>query len=253
MDANDYYQQGLKIIADPSKYSVKGTAEARALLMKALDLDPGLSRAKAELAYLQVRDSQNGWGTGRDQSLKQGEELANVALKASDDFEGHWSLAMVYANQGRFDESFTEYQTALTIGPRDNPGLALDLRADKGEALLFGGKPQEAIKSVKEAIAGRVPYWYWWNLARAYYMAGRYQAALDAIDNIADPPNDVRLLSAASHAQLGKLDIARSIMAEFSSEDPSWTIAKSAEYNYAYDSDKEHWLDGLRMAGLTEK
>jgi hypothetical protein len=42
-------------------------------------------------------------------------------------------------------------------------------------------------------------------------------------------------------------------MAEFSKVDPDWSIAKSAAYFYVKDSDRQHWLDGLRKAGLKEE
>jgi adenylate cyclase len=84
-------------------------------------------------------------------------------------------------------------------------------------------------------------------------MAKHYEDAIDAIAQITDPPNDVLLITAASKAQLGDLDGARSDMAKFGRNDPDWSIAKSAEYYYRNDSDRQHWLDGLRKAGLKEK
>ena len=42
-------------------------------------------------------------------------------------------------------------------------------------------------------------------------------------------------------------------MAQFSKNDPEWSIAKAAERYFRRDSDRQHWLDGLRKAGLKEK
>ena len=96
------------------------------------------------------------------------------------------------------------------------------------------------------------PYWYDWDLGRAYYMVNRYPDAIKAIARIKNPPNDVRLITAASNAQLGKLDAARAEMAQFSENAPEWSIAKAAERHFRHDSDRQHWLDGLRKAGLKE-
>ena len=79
------------------------------------------------------------------------------------------------------------------------------------------------------------------------------QEAIDAIARINDPPNDVLLITAAAKAQLGDMAGARSDMAEFSKNDPDWTVAKSAAYYYRDDADRQHWVDGLRKAGLREK
>ena len=187
---------------------------------------------------------------GSTASLEKAEELAKKALDLSDDFDGHWYLAIVYWNQGEFEKSFIEYEVARRFNPNDP-----DLAADMAEALIYGGEPDKAIAQIKEAMLRNprtIPYWYWWNLGRAYYMARHYQEAIDAIAKITDPPKDVLLITAASKAQLGDLDGAKSDMAEFSENDPEWSIAKSAEYYYRNDSDRQHWLDGLRKAGLKE-
>ena len=82
-------------------------------------------------------------------------------------------------------------------------------------------------------------------------MAGHYQEAINAIGQMTQP-NDVLLITAASKAQHGDLTGAKSDMAEFSTNDPNWSIAKSAAYPYGNDSHRQHWLDGLRKAGLKE-
>jgi TolB-like protein/class 3 adenylate cyclase/Tfp pilus assembly protein PilF len=250
MDAYDYYLQGKKVWADPGKVTVEGNNEARRLFEKAIELDPAYSSAYAELSYVYVREYQNGWSVDGAASLQKAEEIAKRALELSDDFSSHWYLAIVAWNKGEFDKSFHEYETARQINP-NHP----DLAADMAEALIYGGEPDRAIAQIKGAMLRNpeFPYWYWWNLGRAFYMAKRYQEAIDAIGKITDPPNDVRLITAASEAQLGNLDSARSIMAEFSKNDPNWSIEKSAAYYYRKDSDRQHWIDGLRKAGLKEK
>lgn len=250
MDAYDYYLKGKKVWADPNKVTPEGNNEAQRLLEKAIELDPTYSSAYAELSYVYVREYQNGWGTDGAASLQKAEEFAEKALALSDDFSSHWYLAIVAWNRGKFEKSFYEYETARQINPNDP-----DLAADMAEALVYGGQPERAIEQIKGAMLRHpyFPYWYWWNFGRAYYMAGHYREAIDAIGRITAPPNDVRLITAASEAQLGNISTANSIMAEFSKNDPDWSIAKSAAYYYRDDSDRQHWIDGLRKAGLKEK
>ncbi|MBB3236580.1 adenylate/guanylate cyclase domain-containing protein [Phyllobacterium endophyticum] len=249
MSAYDYYLQGKAIWADSSKVTPEGNAEARQLFQKAIELDPKYSAAYAELSYVNVRAAQNGWTDDSKASLQQAEDLANKALSLSDNFSGHWYLAIIAWNKGDFDKSYREYERARQINPNDP-----DLAADMAEALVYGGEPEKAIEQI-EAAKRRNPfydYWYDWNEGRARYMAGQYQEAIDAIGRINSPPNDVRLITAASKAQLGDIPAAKSIMAEFSKIDPDWSIAKSAAYFYRKDRDRQHWLDGLRKAGLKE-
>ncbi len=250
MDAYDNYLRGKMVLYDPNKVTKEGNAEVRAHLEKSNSLDPNFSMPFGLLSYTYVREYQNGWSEDRAASLKKAEELAKQELALADDFDGHWSLATVYWNQGKFDESLSEYEEATRLNPNDP-----DLAAEMGEAMVYGGSPSAAIEKIKGAISRNpeTPYWYWWNLGRACYMAKQYKNAVDAIAKISDPPLDVLLITAASKAQLGNLEAAKSDMAAFSKYDPEWSIAKSAEYFYREDSDRQHWLEGLRKAGLKEK
>lgn len=249
-NAYDFYLKGREMWADPEKVTPEGNAEARRLFEKAIELDPGYAEAYAELAYVYVRDYQNGWSADNEATLRKAEELARKSLSFGDNFNSHWYLAIVAWNQGKFDQSFEEYEAARRINPNDP-----DLAADMAEALVYGGQPERAIEQIKAAMVRHpsFPYWYWWNLGRAYYMAGQYRQAIEAIGRINAPPNDVRLITAASQAQLGNLAEARSIMGAFSKIDPDWSVQKSAGYYYKRASDREHWLDGLRKAGLKEQ
>ena len=147
MDAYDYYLRGKEVVADPNKITDEGNDEARDLFEKAIELDPRFSRAYAELAYLYVREYQNGWSEDSTASLKKAEQLAKQALDLSDDFDGHWNLAIVYWNQGEFEKSFIEYEVARKLNPNDP-----DLAADMAEALIYGGEPDKAIAQIKEAM-----------------------------------------------------------------------------------------------------
>jgi adenylate cyclase len=246
MDANDYYLQGKAVLGDPNKLTADGNDEARGLFEKAIELDPKFAPAYAELAYVHVREYQEGW------TLKVAEALAKKALDMSHDdearFDSHWNLGSVYWNQGEFDKSIVEYQAADRLKPNN-----ADLVADWGEALIYAGDSGEAINKLKQAFQQNpdTPYWYWWNLGRANYMLKQYQEAIDAIAKITDPPNDVRLITAASQAQRGDPAAART-MAEFSKNDPEFSIAEAAKRYFRNDTDRQHWLDGLRKAGLKE-
>ncbi|MBP1856919.1 adenylate/guanylate cyclase domain-containing protein [Rhizobium herbae] len=250
MDAYDYYLKGKAIWSDPDKVTPEGNEEARQLFETAIKLDPAYSSAYAELSYVHVRAYQNGWSPDGKASLREAKRLAEKALSLNDDFSSHWYLAIVAWNQGEFDKSLREYETARQINPNDP-----DLAADMAEALVYGGEPEKAIEQIRGAMLRNrfYPFWYPWNYARALYMVGRYQEAIDAIATMTAPPNDVRLITAASEAQLGHIAKARAIMAEFSKIDPDWSIEQSAAYYYRRDSDRQHWVDGLRKAGLKEK
>jgi adenylate cyclase len=250
-DAYDLYLQARTFFYDPNKVTAQANEEIRGILEKAIALNPNDSKLYGMLSYVYIREFQNAWKDDRQESLKQAEYYAKEALKRADDFISHWSLAIVDWNQGKFDQSLQEYEEAIRGNPNDP-----DVAADMGEALVYGGDPERAIQEIQEAIRRNpedTPYWYFWNLGRAFYMDKKYREALNAIAKITEPNNDLLLITAASKAQLGNLEGAKADMAEFSKNDPEWSIAKSAEYYYKKDEDRQHWLDGLRKAGLKEK
>ena len=250
MNAYDIVLRGVAIITDPQKFTREGTAEGRAYYEKAIKLDPAYGRAYAELAYTYVRDVEFGWADDPEAALDEAEALARRAIELSGEYEGHWFLAMVLYTRGQFDQSLAEYETAMRLNPND-----ADLAAAAGEALVFGGDSARAMEVIEGAIKRNpeVPYWYWWNLAWAYYMVGRYEDALKEIDRISEPPAHVWALTAAAKAQLGDEKGAAADMQKFMKAEPDWTVENEAALHFRDDKDRQRWLDGLRKAGLREK
>lgn len=242
----------------------EGNEKAKEYYNLAIKEDPKYLPAYAELSYVFVREYQNAWSKDRSESLDKARYFADQAVDLGNDinsgwlndFRGRWYRAIVYWNEGDFTRSFEEYATAraLITDPGRIDKDTADLDADMAEAYIYYGKPDQAIELILAAMDRHpdFPYWHGWNLGRAYYMARRYQDAIDAIGKITSPPNDVRLITAASKAQLGDISSAQSVMTDFSKDDPAWSIEKSAEYPYGNDSDRQHWIEGLRKAGLKE-
>ena len=250
MSAYEDVLRGEAIIVDPQKFTREGLAEARKYFVEATGLDKKYGRAWAELAYTYVREAQFGWTDNPEAALHKAEELARRAIELSDAYEAHWYLALVLSTRGQFDQSLAEFATAMRLNPND-----ADVAAAAGEPLVYGGESARAIEMILEAIKRNpeVPYWYWWNLAWAYYMVGRYEDALGAAARISDPPVDVLLVKAAAKAQLGDEKGAAADMEQYMRAEPDWTVEKSAAYYFRHDKDRQRWLDGLRKAGLREK
>ncbi|RCW77715.1 hypothetical protein [Phyllobacterium bourgognense] len=257
----------------------EGNEEAKELYRKAIDEeDINYLPAYAELSYAWCRDLENDWGP-RQTALEQAERRALEAVELSKDenkgwhkfFMGHWYLGIFRWHQGKFTESFQEYATAreLVESKPDSEWYVknlADLDADMAEALIYHGDPKRAVQLVLDAMDRNKDhaYWYHWIKARGDYHLGRYQDAIDEIGKIVPQekqPNDVRLILAASKAQLatteadvGKaekmLSEAKAIMEEFSKIEPNWTLAKSAAYEYGSATERDHWITGLDKAGL---
>lgn len=251
----------------------EGNEEAKRLFQAAIDEDGNYLPAYAEFSYVWLRECENGWGESSF-ALAEAERLANKAVELSkdknkgwlNDFRALWYRAMVTWHQNDFTKSFQEYEAARTLisNPEWIDKNTAELDADMAEALIYYGDPKRAIQLVLDAMKlfPKHAWWFHWILARGYYQAGHYQEAIDEIGKIdpASKPNDVRLILAASKAQIAtrdeaKLDEAmlkeaKAIMKQFSDIEPNWTLAKSAAYPNGSASELYHWIDGLRKAGL---
>jgi tetratricopeptide (TPR) repeat protein len=97
------------------------------------------------------------------------------------------------------------------------------------------------------------PDWYDWVLGMAYYSARRYEETIAAFKRMVSlNPESLRYL-AASYAQLGREAEARAVTAEILEEDPEFSSAYWADKRgYKNQADRDHYLDGLRKAGLPD-
>ena len=88
----------------------------------------------------------------------------------------------------------------------------------------------------------------------AYYQAKQYEEAIATLKPLVHlqwPSIHHRL--AASYAQLGRLEEARAQATELQKLDPDFSIATFAEtQSYKDPVDLDHYLEGLRKAGLPE-
>lgn len=143
----------------------------------------------------------------------------------------------------------TAYEKALALNPND-----ADLIGLSADALTSVGRPREAIEQMKRAMRLNPlgSDTYAWNLGLAYYHAGQYEEAITTLKPLLHLGwYSVSLRLAASYAQLGRMDEARAQAAEVLKIKPDFSIATFNKTQiYKNSTDLEHYLDGLRKAGL---
>ncbi len=132
-----------------------------------------------------------------------------------------------------------------------NPNDA-DVISDLGDTYAHAGRSAEAVDLIEKAkrLNPFYPDEYLWNLGGAYYTLKEYQQAINAIRQMNNPTEGSRIL-AASYAQLGKLKEARAYAQNTLQAHPDFSLDNwAAMMPDKFASDSEHFVEGLRKAGL---
>ena len=265
LDAYDSYMRGgymwlLHSLADETRQTL---SEARRWLEAARALDPGYARSWAWLSLTYVQEWRQSWA-GRT-AMETAGKFARQALKIDpDDYQIRWILAYYLLNSRQFDLALSEYETAMSLNRNE-----ANLLAEYAEALVYVGEHGRGLDATQQAIRMN-PHsseWYRADVAWELYLMRDYEHALSELSRIANPNADAGLILAACHGQIACLhdvehddnaaatsrQAAKVALRQTRGPRPQWTIAKERQKSpFKKETDLEHWLDGLRKAGLPE-
>jgi TolB-like protein len=243
LTAYDLLLRGMELLRGSDR---SDNTAARQLFERAIELDPRFALAHAYLAMSLLAEYRYDSAPDeiKDRALSEG--LVAVRLDPCES-RCHQFLAQAYRFRGDFDLALMHFQRALVLNPSDANGLAL-----MGGVLGVSGRPEEGAELLRQAMALN-PFhhaWYWNQLAIALYAARRYEDALEADRQGSDQKQFWYLARmAACHAQLGRMEEARSLVAEVLRRKPDFRLS-AIKLRYRNDADAEHVLDGMRKAGL---
>jgi adenylate cyclase len=230
--------------------------EARRLLDRSISLDPNYARAYALLsqthlvAWVQPLDGDH----LNPVALERAHRLAGKSLQLGPGLSiAHAQLGGVLTFEGRHEQAIAAFEKAVALNPNFSDWWF-------GMALLRAGEPARAI-TVIETHMRYDPFcspFALGQLGLAYYTLKEYSKALPPLRELASRvPNmrQGRVWLAANLAQLGRLDEARAEAAEILRIDPNYTIDGTQRQLALFkrSEDVEHFVDGLRKAGLPEK
>src|SRR5262249_45813691 len=166
--------------------------------------------------------------------------------------QAHAVLAVILTFKHQHEASLAEIERAIAINPSYVDWLF-------GFALVYAGKQRQAIELIQAHV--RLDPFYpplaLCVLGMAHYMLKQYSQALAVLRNfVSHAPNmrPAHLWLAATYAQLGQVKEARSEADEVLRLQPDYTIAGTSKKFIAFKHtrDEEHFLDGMRKAGLPE-
>lgn len=223
--------------------------EAREFYEKAIRLDPELMRAHLGMGWSYFHDWLTGWAEESASVLAKAEVSANKAAALDDnDAEIQRLLGRIAMAKGHHDEGLAHMERALELNPNNG-----DLIATYSIFLIYLGRHKESLDWIGKAMRlnPHYPGWYATVLASGYYMTRKYKEAV-AVLKRQEEHNffDFRFL-AASYGQMGQLADARKQVDKILAINPQFTLAfLRSRLSYKHESDIDHFLEGLRKAGL---
>jgi TolB-like protein/cytochrome c-type biogenesis protein CcmH/NrfG len=252
-DSMDAWDLVMRALSHYWRVTRQDNVVAQALLAKATELDPNYGQALGLLAASYTFSAHMGWAdTAKVAPLA--ERAASAAILADgEDAWAHYALGGVYLIARRFDDSLAEFEAALRLNP--NFSLA---QGYYGLALSYCGRWQEGELAVRRALRlsphDPLAAVYCGIASYTQFVGHNYDEAMrlsrEAIRQRADFVGAHRVLT-ASAGMSGRTEVAQAALQELRRVQPNISLAWIAEHMpIQHDSDRKHYLDGFRRAGL---
>ncbi|MCA0305101.1 MAG: adenylate/guanylate cyclase domain-containing protein [Proteobacteria bacterium] len=252
LDAWDLYLRALPKIRTNDRTEA---AAAEELLLAAVTADPSFAPAWSRLSSCRLKCAYMGWGDEQE-ALSQALAHARRAIEADpQDGSGYEALASVQQRMGQMEEAVASARRALELTP--------SLSSAQGtliSALAFCGHHEEARDTFRQSErvnprdperSGRLM-----GLVVASFVAGRFADAADlARQHILLQPQwyGSHTFLAASLAQLGRLDEAKSIARRLLDLIPAYDMGWARRRRMLVrDEDYANFMEGLRLAGVPD-
>ncbi len=236
-------------------YKFENEAEnlkARVFFEEAIRLDSEYAMAHAMLAWTYAFAAMNGWIDDREFALQQAARIATRAIEIQPTLPlAYYVRGLAYREQHEYVKALVEAQTAIDYDPNYANGHVL-----LATLLYYAGRPEEGLERIREAmqINPHHPYNYHFHLGQAYFVLKRYREAIDAfrLGLSSNPASErMRVWLAAALAQSGNLEDASWESEQIMASNPGFSIQRMEQaFPFKDPADKDHFLDGLRKAGL---
>jgi TolB-like protein len=225
---------------------------ARQFCEEAIALDPRYATAYGLLSNVLLAEVRHRWTRSPSETMRQALEMAQKALALDPTTLGaQLAMGQIHMLKRDYDEAIAWGERAVSTYPNaDNAHVFL------AWFLMIGGRPEEAVPPLKQAIRRNPnpPGWYFLMLGSTYRLIGRFDEAIVEIKKaVAYSPDDLlaHVGLAAAYVEAGRLEEARLEAAEVMRIQPTFSIESYAKVlpnkNQAYS---DRMTEALRKAGL---
>jgi tetratricopeptide (TPR) repeat protein len=249
----DAWECTMRALSLVNNRSINDYTAARALLRKAIEIDPTYAQPHALIAYLSALEVLYGWAPESDALQIAWDAAQKALLLDADDPWVHLALGYVHQQSGRSEDAVQEYGKALSL----NPNFAL-AHTYIATALCYLGETDEALAHIttSERLSPRGLFQGVNNLMRAvaHFFAGRHREAIVfARKAVRESPG---IITGYRHlvvncALVGEIDEAKAALKTLKRLQPELSIKWVEEWlPYRRAHDRQKFLEGFRLAGL---
>ena len=249
-DAYELFLQGQVNFRSRDK---AGVSESINLYREAIRIDPGFSRAYGAIAVSMVLQYIRGWTESPKETLNMALEMAQKGVSSNSSIpQVYWSLGFVHLFRKELEAAVIAAKKSIEISPNyaDGYGLLALIYNHQGNA---GG----AIESINRGMDLN-PYYtfdYPYNLGRAQYLAGKYEDAIDSLNQALEKNQsgvNPRVFLIASYVRLGLIDDAEWEVEQLRMQSPEITISHLRRTSVQTVELMDQLALELRQAGLPE-
>jgi TolB-like protein/Tfp pilus assembly protein PilF len=254
LDAWDCYYLGLSAMY---RFTQDENLKAQTYFERAIALDPQFAIAYARLGYAKVMSIVYFEAAPTQELLDDALRLSQRATQLDDlDAVAHFALGRAHLIRGEYDESVAEFETAIEL----NPCLA-HTHCGLGDTLAYRGDPDASRQHFDTAmkLSPHDPYRWAFLMygSMAYLFLHRHEEAADWAGAASRVPNSHYWATAALVAALGHLERpqdARAATGKLLELNPRFSCAFARErlFYIRERSQLDHYIDGLRAAGIPE-
>jgi TolB-like protein/DNA-binding CsgD family transcriptional regulator len=204
------------------RFTRESNLEAIRLLSRAVELDPGLARAWSLLGLAYSVNAYNAFNKEVSASIECWAACTERALSLDPgDCNAHLCMGDLRATRGDLRGAAEEHERALELAPNDADILAMVA----GSRALVTGSPHQCIALAERAfrLNSQPPSWYYSQLGRALFAAGRYRQSLSAFRQSPQNSPGTLLFLTVGHALLGEIAQARAVRTRLTCEFTSFT------------------------------
>ena len=243
------YEAVLRSFGYFERVTPEDLAIARAGLELAVQKTPAYADAWAMLALLCVQEHGQGFSLRVD-CLTSGLSAARRAIEAAPtNHLAYFGLAQALFFQKEFQSFRNAAARAVALNPMDGNSIAF-----LGELLIYAGEWERGLALAERAkrLNPNHPGWYWYADFYNCYRLCDYRGAITCLRK-ADLPGHWGMHAglAAAYGQLGENEAAGRALRDLLKLRPDFAVRASQEAEKWWNPQYvEHFLDGLRKAGL---